>query len=171
MVERDENTPLPPVVANCGSGGSAAIRRLRCKADARDLFREAVCNPIPSSVQVINATRKSRLGNIEVWLHFKVSKQDMDSILKRERYQDLGSSKLNYSAYGPPAWWTPDKLGAGRSCFDCETLPHFGRDHSAKDIIVNEGNTAIEDLDEVIVDYDFLLWDRALFPPPASPSP
>ena len=110
------------------------------KQTPEDLFREAVCSPIPASVQVIKATRKSRSGNIEVWLHFKVSKQDMGAILKSERYQHLGSSKLNYSAYGPPAWWTPDELGAGRSCLDCEASPHFGRDRSAKDIILNEGN-------------------------------
>jgi hypothetical protein len=119
-----------------------AVQFVGCGArqTPEDLFREAVCNPIPASVQVIKATRKSRLGNIEVWLHFKASKQDMGTVLKAERYQDLGSSKLNYSAYGPPAWWTPDVLGEVRRCLDCETPPHFGRDRSAKDIVLNEAN-------------------------------
>jgi hypothetical protein len=115
----------------------ATLLCVGCRQAPEALFREAVSTPIPSSVQIINATQKSRLGNIEIWLHFKISKQDLDSLLKSEPYKDLGSSKLNYSAYGPPTWWTPDKLGAGKRCLDCEVSPHFGRDRSAKDILVN----------------------------------
>jgi hypothetical protein len=28
-------------------------------------------------------------------------------------------------------------MGPNRSSYDCEAKPHFGRDHSAKDIVVN----------------------------------
>ena len=101
------------------------------------LFRKAVLNPIPASVQIINATRHPGAGDIEIWIHFKISPADFDTIWKSERYQTLESASLNYSAYGPPDWWVPERLGPNRSCYACETKPHFGRDHSAKDIVVN----------------------------------
>ena len=119
----------------------ATLLCVGCGQAPEALFREAVSTPIPSSVQIINATKKSRSGNIEVWVHFKISKQNLDSLLRSEPYKDLGSSKLNYTAYGPPTWWMPDKLGAGKRCLDCEVSPHFGRDRSAKDIFVNEDKT------------------------------
>jgi hypothetical protein len=116
-----------------------ALQFMGCQRQTPEaLFREAVTNAIPPSVQIVDATRKSRSGSIEIWLHFKGSKQDLATILKSEQFRDLGESQLNYSAYSPPAWWTPEKLGAGRKWLDCETSPHFRRDHSAKDIVVSE---------------------------------
>jgi hypothetical protein len=101
------------------------------------LFREAVRDPIPASVQFINATRHSRAGDVEIWLHFKIAPADFDTLFMSDAYKNLGPSSLNYSAYGPPGWWAPEKLGLGLGCFSCETKPHFGRDRSAKDMVVS----------------------------------
>jgi hypothetical protein len=101
------------------------------------LFREAVLNPIPASVQIINATRRTKAGDIEIWIHFKISSADFDTVWSSEHYKTLESSAGSYSANGPPDWWVPERLGPNQSFYDCETKPHLGRDRSAKHIIVN----------------------------------
>jgi hypothetical protein len=113
------------------------------RQSAESLFQEAVVSPIPTSVQIGEATRKSRVGSIEVWIRFKISPKDFELLLKSEPYENLGPSKLNYSAYGPPDWWTPEDLGSGRRCFECETAPHFGQDRSVKDIVVNQESNEV----------------------------
>lgn len=124
--------PIPTVLAVSLTLTSCEVRQ-----SPESLFREAVLDPIPASVQLLHSSRHASGDGIEIWLHFKISPADFNTLFKSERYQNLGSSPLNYSAYGPPRWWVPESLGQDRSNFDCETKPHFGRDRSAKDIVVN----------------------------------
>lgn len=110
----------------------------RGRETPESLFREVVLNPIPASVRIISASRHSTSGDVAVWLNFKISRDDFNAIWKADPYQSFPLSQLNYSAYGPPVWWSPEQLGATRSDFGCETKPYFGRDRSAKDMIVNQ---------------------------------
>lgn len=62
---------------------------------------------------------------------------DLHALLKAQSFQNLGTSRLNFSAYDPPVWWDESLIGTNAVHYACETTPRLGRDFSAKTMLMN----------------------------------
>lgn len=112
-----------------------------------ELFREAVLPKLPSSVKIINSSRSTNWsGDVNIWLHFKISETDFVRLWESETFHVSDASehrKFIFKISKPPTWWKTELLGERQICFHGEAAPSFSRDRSVKDVFVNERRTEV----------------------------
>ncbi|MGV3662630.1 MAG: hypothetical protein ACO1TE_20775 [Prosthecobacter sp.] len=112
-----------------------------CGKQPEDLFREAVMEPLPSSVQLIKTSVTVKMSSTENWIHFKVSPEDYKTLRSSEAFA-LFDAKRDVKSitdyHGAPDWWNPALLGDELIGLECEIAPHSGFDRSFKKMFVNK---------------------------------
>jgi len=90
---------------------------LQFQRPGNKLFRTLILDPIPNSVTILHSQDEIMAGGI-IWLHFKISPDDFNLILKSKNWEvrsDLGTGEPNSSIGN---WWNPQSLGDNATvCF------------------------------------------------------
>ena len=82
-------------------------------ATPADTFLAALRKPMPKSVRVINS-RSREVTAVDHYLHFTISPEDLAAIVQGGSYERDEKPSLDFHLWTDrPAWWTPEKLGAG----------------------------------------------------------
>lgn len=83
------------------------------RATPEDTFLAALRKPMPKSVRVINS-RSREVAAVDHYLHFTILPDDLAAIVQGGSYERDEKPSLDFHLWTDrPAWWTPDKLGAG----------------------------------------------------------
>ncbi len=117
-----------------------------CGKQPDDLFREAVMEPTPPSVQLVKTGVTVKMSSTENWIHFKVSPEDYKALRNSEAFV-LFDAKRDVKSitdyHGAPDWWNPTLLGDGMIGLECEIAPHSNFDRSFKKMFVNKERTEV----------------------------
>jgi len=90
------------------------------------VFREAVSDDIPGSVNVLNYHVREGPGFFKTptyWIHFAVSRDDLKAIVDTEQFAEGSSRSLEFGHLDPPPWWNPGDLGEDFLVYQREECP------------------------------------------------
>jgi hypothetical protein len=142
---RSRASRLVPVgVAGSLAGAAVAFLATEFMSPAA-LFRRTVAASVPASVRILDGWESPALIGPEVFLHFTISPDDLDTILRAGSYTEDQHISGDFRGFRAPAWWAPQHLGDGLSVFECEigARDAEGMPDGRKYIVVNRERTEV----------------------------
>jgi hypothetical protein len=83
------------------------------RRSGEELFKDIVLDPVPRSVIVLHSQDNETGFDGRLWLHFKISPDDLDLVLNSEKWEfdpEISYQISNYDAKTKD-WWSPQSLG------------------------------------------------------------
>lgn len=83
------------------------------RRSGEELFKDIVLDPIPSSVIVLHSQDNETGFDGRLWLHFKISSDDLDLVLTSEKWKidsEINNEISNVDVRTKD-WWSPQSLG------------------------------------------------------------
>ncbi len=83
------------------------------RRSGEELFKDIVLDPIPSSVIILHSQDNETGFDGRLWLHFKISPDDLDVVLTSEKWEfdsEITNEISNVDAKTKD-WWSPQSLG------------------------------------------------------------
>ena len=89
-----------------------AFLSIPSRRSGEELFKDIVLDPIPSSVIVLHSQDNETGFDGRLWLHFKISPDDLDLVLNSEKWELNPEISYQISNDGKmKSWWSPLSLG------------------------------------------------------------
>ena len=115
-----------------------------CGRSPDEVVRISVADPIPPSVQILQAQEGGGLS-IQHWTHFRISPADLAALLATDSFERNPpfDQSFDFRSLQAPSWWTPQSLGAGVRRYQCQDREHHEEAVWEKILFVNTANDEV----------------------------